>query len=135
MSHAECLRLSRGRGNFQQIYKTQIRSWISRIWNFEILEFKFPRTCRYRSWRAAGDSEMTSEASLSARDAFCSPSAAITFARASRAASASAAIARLSCTGGRTSFLQKTIMGSKIYTMFTFQTLSVFFLKKSLTLP
>ena len=41
----------------------------------------------------------------SARLALCSPSAAITLARASRAASASAAIARCSCTGKRTSLL------------------------------
>lgn len=37
---------------------------------------------------------MTSLASRRARDAFCSPSAAITLARASREASASAAMAR-----------------------------------------
>lgn len=48
---------------------------------------------------------MTIEASLRALEAFCSPSAAITLARASRAASASAAIARCSCTGRRTSLL------------------------------
>ncbi len=36
------------------------------------------RVCKYRSWRAEGDSLMTSAASLSAREAFCSPSAAIT---------------------------------------------------------
>lgn len=34
--------------------------------------------CRYRSWMAAGDSEMTSAASFNAREAFCSPSAAMT---------------------------------------------------------
>lgn len=73
-------------------------------------------TCKYRNWSAAGDSEITSEASaivnknqheirsdtqtgewsnliyvyepLRARDAFCSPSAAITLALASLAASA-----------------------------------------------
>ena len=49
---------------------------------------------------------MTSAASRRAFEAFCSPSAAITLARASRAASASAAIARCSCTGSRTSLLQ-----------------------------
>ena len=34
--------------------------------------------CANLSWRAAGDSEMMSEASFRAREAFCSPSAAIT---------------------------------------------------------
>lgn len=34
--------------------------------------------CRYRSCSAAGDSQMMSEASFSAREAFCSPSAAMT---------------------------------------------------------
>ena len=62
-------------------------------------------TCKYLNWRAEDESLMTSEASLSARLAFCSPSAAITLARASRAASASAAIALWSWTGKRTSFL------------------------------
>ena len=33
---------------------------------------------RYRSWRAEGDSEMMSAASFSAREAFISPSAAMT---------------------------------------------------------
>lgn len=37
------------------------------------------RVCRYRSWRAAGDSVITMDASFSARDAFISPSAAITW--------------------------------------------------------
>lgn len=36
------------------------------------------RVCRYRSWRAAGDSVITMDASFSALDAFISPSAAIT---------------------------------------------------------
>lgn len=62
-------------------------------------------TWRYLSWRAAGESPITSLASRKARDAFCSPSAAITLARASRAASASAAIARCNWMGRRTSFL------------------------------
>ena len=39
---------------------------------------RFLVTCRYLSWRAAEDSAITSEASRSARDAFCSPSAAMT---------------------------------------------------------
>merc|ERR1711973_298863 len=39
--------------------------------------------CKYLSCSAAGDSEMISEASFRARDAFCSPSAAITLALAS----------------------------------------------------
>ena len=64
-------------------------------------------TCRYLSCNAAGDSEMISEASLRAPEAFFSPSAAITLALASRAASASAAIARWSCSGSRASFLQR----------------------------
>lgn len=33
------------------------------------------RVCRYRSWRADGDSAMTREASFSALEAFISPSA------------------------------------------------------------
>ena len=68
------------------------------------IEFK---VWRYLNCRAAGDSEMTSAASLSALDAFCSPSAAITLALASRAASASAAIALCIWTGNRTSLLYK----------------------------
>lgn len=62
-------------------------------------------TCKYLSCRAAGESLMTSEASRRARDAFCSPSAAMTLARASRAASASAAIALCNWTGSLTSLL------------------------------
>jgi hypothetical protein len=38
------------------------------------------KVCKYRSWRAAGDSEMMSEASFKALAAFCSPSAPMTFA-------------------------------------------------------
>lgn len=37
------------------------------------------RVWRYRSWIAAGDWAITSAASFKARDAFCSPSAAITY--------------------------------------------------------
>ena len=37
------------------------------------------RVWRYRSWRAEGDSEMISAASFSAREAFISPSAAMTY--------------------------------------------------------
>nr|AAG35528.1 PRO0720 [Homo sapiens] len=48
---------------------------------------------------------MTMEASFRALDAFISPSAAITLARASRDASASAAIALWSCTGSFTSLI------------------------------
>uniref|UniRef100_A0A1B0AZ25 Uncharacterized protein n=1 Tax=Glossina palpalis gambiensis TaxID=67801 RepID=A0A1B0AZ25_9MUSC len=59
-----------------------------------------------RNCSAAGEAPITSEASRKARDAFCSPSAAITLARASRAASASAAMARCNCTGKRTSLLK-----------------------------
>ena len=64
-------------------------------------------TCKYLNWRAEEESLITSEASRSARLAFCSPSAAITLARASRAASASAAMALCSWTGKRTSLLQE----------------------------
>lgn len=46
------------------------------------------QTCRYLSWRAAGESPIISDASRNARDAFCSPSDAIIFARASLEASA-----------------------------------------------
>ena len=59
--------------------------------------------CKYLSCRALGESEMTSEASLRAFEAFISPSAAMTFALASRAASASAAIARCNEWGSLTS--------------------------------
>lgn len=45
-------------------------------------------TWRYRSWRAAGLSPIISDASRNAREAFCSPSDAMIFARASRDASA-----------------------------------------------
>ena len=37
------------------------------------------RVCKYRSCRAEGASAMTSAASFNAREAFCSPSAAITW--------------------------------------------------------
>ncbi len=62
--------------------------------------------CKYRNCKAIGDSAMTSAASFNCLDAFCSPSAAITFARASRLASASAAIDRCMDCGKRTSVLQ-----------------------------
>ena len=62
-------------------------------------------TWRYRNCRAAGDWLMTIAASLRAVEALYSPSAAMTLARASRDASASAAMARCSCTGKRTSLL------------------------------
>ena len=51
------------------------------------------RVCRYLSWRACGDCVIISAAFFNAPEAFCSPSAAITLALASLAASASAAIA------------------------------------------
>ncbi len=54
---------------------------------------------------AEGLSAMTLAASRKALDAFCSPSAAMTLALASLAASASAAMALCSWTGRRTSFL------------------------------
>ena len=57
----------------------------------------FVKVWRYRSCKAAGESESISEASFKDREAFCSPSAAMTLARASLAASASAAIALCSC--------------------------------------
>lgn len=86
------------------------------------------RVCKYLNCNAAAESAITSAASLSAREALCSPSAAITFeftkcinfklktflyqiyhndtfALASLAASASAAIARCSCTGNLTSLI------------------------------
>ena len=56
------------------------------------------------TWRAAGLSMITSAACLSDRLALCSPSAAITLARAFLAASASAAMALWSCSGTLTSF-------------------------------
>lgn len=63
------------------------------------------RVCRQRSCKAIGDLFIVSAASLSATEAFCSPCAATTLARASRVASASVAIALCNCTGSRTSFL------------------------------
>lgn len=57
--------------------------------------------------RAAGLVEMTSPASFKEWEARISPSAAITLALASLAASASVAMARWSCTGSRTSFLKQ----------------------------
>ena len=78
-------------------------------------------TCKYRNWRAAGDSEIISDASLRAPEAFFSPSAAmtcvkcdywalgglcVTLALASLAASASAAIALCSCSGSLASLLK-----------------------------
>ena len=63
------------------------------------------RVCRYLSWRAAGDSFMTSAASLRALEACCSPSAAMTLALASRVDSASAAIDLCIATGRRTSLI------------------------------
>lgn len=65
----------------------------------------------WNTWRAAGLEEMIAAAWASALDDLCSPSAAITLARASRAASASAAMARCSCCGRRTSFLDKPKKG------------------------
>merc|ERR1712215_535237 len=49
--------------------------------------------CKYLSWRAEEGELIISEASFNAREAFCSPSASITFALACLVASASAAIA------------------------------------------
>ena len=63
-------------------------------------------TWRYLSWRAAGDCSMICEASRKALEALISPSAAITLARASRLASASAAMALWSCSGNLASFLK-----------------------------
>ncbi len=74
-------------------------------------------TCKYLSCRAEDDSAMTSDASFSARDAFCSPSAAMTFALASRAASASAAMALCSWTGRRASLLEN---GTKLLKKISF---------------
>ena len=56
------------------------------------------------TWRASGDWPMFWAAIMRDLLALCSPSAAITLARASRAASASAAMALMSCSGTRTSF-------------------------------
>ena len=60
---------------------------------------------RYRSCKAAGESERISDASFKEREAFCSPSAAMTLALASLAASASAAMALCSCWGSLTSLI------------------------------
>ena len=75
------------------------------VLHFTSFHFTWGLVLPWHTWSAAGLSAITSDASFRARDAFISPSAAITFARASRAASASAAIARWSCKGRRTSFL------------------------------
>ena len=58
---------------------------------------------------------MFSAAIMRALLALCSPSAAITLARASRAASASAAMARCNCCGSRTSFLHVSGRERAIY--------------------
>ena len=60
--------------------------------------------CKYRNCIAIGDSLIISAASFKPRLAFISPSAAMNFARASREASASAAMAFCKATGKRTSF-------------------------------
>ena len=55
------------------------------------------KVCKYRNCKAAGESDIISDASFKALEALCSPSAAMTVALASRAASASAAIALCNC--------------------------------------
>lgn len=65
---------------------------------------RWVRVWRYLSCRAALLVEMTSEAILSASEAFISPSAAMILALASRVASASAAMARCMGLGRLTSF-------------------------------
>lgn len=72
----------------------------------KLWEEKMKNTCKYLSCSAEGDSSITEEASRRALEALFSPSAAITLALASLEASASAAIARCSCSGKRASFLQ-----------------------------
>ena len=71
----------------KQLQKYNIRDYevISIMFNFRLMRIRhiFPDeikifTCRYLSWSAEEDSAMTSEASLKALEAFCSPSAAIT---------------------------------------------------------
>ena len=64
------------------------------------------RVCKYLNCKADPDSLMMSEASLRARDAFISPLAVRTLARASQAASASAAMVRCNCNGNLTSLLK-----------------------------
>lgn len=61
--------------------------------------------CKYRSCNAAGLLQIISDACFNASDDFISPSAAITFALASRLASASVAMALCSAVGRLTSFL------------------------------
>ena len=63
------------------------------------------RVWRYLSCRACGDCSITSAAAFKAPEDFCSPSAAMTLARASLAASASAAMALWSCKGSLTSLI------------------------------
>merc|ERR1719427_2332176 len=63
--------------------------------------------CKYLSCKAAELSCMTILASANDLDAFCSPSAAITLALASLAASASAAMALCSWTGSLASLLER----------------------------
>lgn len=58
-----------------------------------------------KTCKAEGLADMISEASLKALEDFISPSAAITLARASRAASASAAMALCKAVGKETSLL------------------------------
>ena len=83
-------------------FKTAVKKWKASqsIWLMPVV------TWRYLSWRAAGDCSMIWEASRKAFEALISPSAAITLARASRLASASAAMARWSCSGNLASFLK-----------------------------
>ena len=76
------------------------------------------KVCKYRNCKALGESEITSDASLRALEAFISPSAAITLALASRAASASAAMARCRDCGNLTS-LTSTLSTWNWYLMTT----------------
>merc|ERR1719317_1811622 len=74
------------------------------IVEFFSAEMEF-RVCKYLSCNAAGEVAMISAASFKALLDFCSPSAAITLALASRVASASAAMERCICWGRRTSLI------------------------------
>ena len=80
-----------------------LRVWRYRNWSVNAILNQISYSKYKITWSAAGLSIITSAACFKALLALCSPSAAITFARAFLAASASAAIARCRFSGTRTS--------------------------------
>ena len=99
-------RVSMGKGNtIVELCSVEIAFKVWKWENIYYLESSHPEefTCKYLSCKAEVDSSNTRAASFRWREAFCSPSAATTLARASLAASASAAMALCNCTGTLTS--------------------------------